>query len=138
MASKIEVANPDIVSMKGSFSWGLRVKEVQEWYYISGQVDIKADWQIGHPGDPVGQTRAVFKNLEAMLIRGGYSLDEVVRVETTVTPQYNLAENFTKYQAIFAETFRTVAVKPSVGTLRVVEALAVPGIFIEIEMVAAK
>ena len=66
MASKIEVANPDIVSMKGSFSWGLRVKEVQEWYYISGQVDIKADWQIGHPGDPVGQTRAVFKNLDML------------------------------------------------------------------------
>jgi enamine deaminase RidA (YjgF/YER057c/UK114 family) len=138
MASKIEVTNPNAVSVQGVFNWGLRVKQAHEWYYISGHVDVKPDWQVGHPGDPLAQTRAIFKDLEAMLERAGYSLEDVVKVETTVTPEYNLVENLPKFLEIFAETFQAVAVKPSAGTLRVVEALAIPGVFIEIEMVAAR
>lgn len=138
MAAKIEVQNPDAVSMTGIFSWGLRVKEAHEWYYLSGHVDVRPDWTIGHPGDPLAQTRTVFKDLEVMLSRAGYKLDDVVKVDVTVTKDYNLGENLPNFLEIFAEAFQTVAVKPSAGTLRVVEALAMPGVFIEIEMVAAK
>lgn len=138
MTTKTQVQHPYADTMINAFSWGLKVKEVQEWYYVTGLMDIKADWQIGHPGDPLGQTRAVFKDLEGMLIRAGYTLDDVVKVDTTVTPEYNLTENLPGFLQIFAETFQGVAIKPSAGTLRVVEALAVPGGFIEIELVAAR
>src|SRR5690349_24955604 len=138
MATKTQVQHPFADNLINTFSWGLKVTDVQEWYYITGLMDIKPDWQIGHPGDPLGQTRAVFKDLAGMLTRAGYSLDDVVKVDVTVTPEYNLGENLGGFLQIFGETFQDAAIKPSAGTLRVVEGLAVPGGFIEIELVAAR
>jgi hypothetical protein len=39
---------------------------------------------------------------------------------------------------IWTDTFKSVAVKPAAGTLRIVEALARPGFFVEFEFMAAR
>jgi enamine deaminase RidA (YjgF/YER057c/UK114 family) len=65
-------------------------------------------------------------------------LDDVVRTEVTVTREFDLAGNLQGLHEIWVEVFAEVAVRPTAGQLRVVDALAVPGMLIEGELLAAR
>jgi enamine deaminase RidA (YjgF/YER057c/UK114 family) len=138
MATKIAVQNPQAPDLSAMFPWGLRVRDFQELLLITGHGDLDPSFQVRHPGDPLGQTRAILEELRALLDRAGYSVDDVIKVDVTVTREYDTATNFNAFTAIWAEFFAGSPVKPSGGTLRVIDALVVPGMLVEIEMMAAR
>ncbi len=73
-----------------------------------------------------------------MLTRAGYTLDDVVWVEPTVTKAYDVAANLGGFLDLWTETFEEVEVKPAAGSFRVVEAFANPDLLIEMQMIAAR
>jgi hypothetical protein len=56
----------------------------------------------------------------------------------TVTKEFDVATNFHGFTALRSEFFADSPVKPSGGTLRVIDALVVPGMLIEVEMMVAQ
>ncbi len=105
---------------------------------LTGQIDADPDSAVRHPGDPVGQTRGIFESLVGMLEAEGWSLDDVIRVEITFTKDVDLATQRDEIYKVWADVFRDVAIKPAAGTLRIVDALARPGFFVEFEFMAAR
>src|SRR3712207_6455040 len=73
-----------------------------------------------------------------MLAEAGYDLDDVVTAEVTVTREFDLARNIEALHRIWAEVFADVAVKLAAGQLRVADALTVPGMLVEIELLTAR
>ena len=53
--------------------------------WVAGTTDAGADGQSQHPGDVVGQTRAVLGIIEAALGEAGFALTDVVRTRMFVT-----------------------------------------------------
>jgi enamine deaminase RidA (YjgF/YER057c/UK114 family) len=141
MASKvarIPVEDPQAPDLSAVVSSGLRLRGFEELYFVAGHGDLDADFRVRHPGDPLTQTRAVFDDLTGMLAEAGYDLDDVVTAEVTVTREFDLARNIEALHRIWAEVFADVAVKPAAGQLRVADALAVPGMLVEIEPLTAR
>ena len=138
MVTKIPVANPAAPDISAVFPWGLRVRQFEELFFVSGHGDVDAAFRVRHPGAPLAQARAIFQDLLDMLARADYRLDDVIKIEATVTKDFDLARNFQPLLALWAEVLAEVPVKPSGGVLRVVDALALPGMLIEIEVLAAR
>ena len=119
------------------FSRGLKVSNYSELFLVSGYGDLGPGYQVRHPGDPVAQTRYIFADVKSFLEQAGYSINDVIRVELTFTKDVER----TKYDDIFelvTEFFADVEVKPATGTLRIVDELAMPGMLVEYEFLAAK
>jgi enamine deaminase RidA (YjgF/YER057c/UK114 family) len=89
------------------------------------------------PGDAVGQTDFVLNQLDNFLANNGYSRDDIVRIEFTLTNEVG-PDEFNAILGRFVEYFADVAVKPAAGTLRFVDALAFPGLLVEYEVWAAR
>ena len=138
MITKNTVENPAAPDLSALYSWGLRVRDIEEFLFVTGHGDVDAHFQVRHPGDSIGQMRAVLDEIKALLARADYTFDNVIQIVLTVTKEFELAKNFDALVATWAEYLAGVPIKPSGGTLRVVEALAVPGMNIEIEMIAAR
>ncbi|MBA2518272.1 MAG: RidA family protein [Chloroflexia bacterium] len=132
------VAHADAPGFGHMFNWGLRIGEFTELYFLTGQGDVDANLQVRHPGDPLEQTRRCFAHHAGMLAQAGYTWNDVVWAEATVTKAFDVAANFAGFAEIWAETFQDVAVKPAAGVFRVVDALALPEMLIEIQLLAAK
>jgi 2-iminobutanoate/2-iminopropanoate deaminase len=119
------------------FSRGLKVSNYSELFLVSGYGDLGPGYQVRHLGDPVAQTRHIFADVKSFLEQAGYSINDVIRVELTFTKDVER----TKYDDIFelvTEFFADVEVKPATGTLRIVDELAMPGMLVEYEFLAAK
>jgi 2-iminobutanoate/2-iminopropanoate deaminase len=138
MATKIAVQNPNAPDLSAMFPWGLRVRDFQELFFVTGHGDIDQSFRVRHPGDPLGQTRAIFEEIREMLEGAGYSFADVIKVDVTVTKEFDVAMNFHAFTALWSEFFADSPVKPSGGTLRVIDALVVPGMLVEVEMMAAR
>ena len=138
MITKNAIENTAAPDLTALYSWGLRVRDIEEFLFVTGHGDVDAHFQVRHPGDSIGQMRAVLDEIKELLERDGYTLDNVIQIVLTVTKEFDLATHFDALVATWAEYFAGIPVKPSGGTLRIVEALAVPGMNIEIEMIAAR
>jgi enamine deaminase RidA (YjgF/YER057c/UK114 family) len=91
---------------------------------MSGQVALGENGEALHPTDIAGQTRIVMENIKALLA----STEDVVRKNT-----YCVSVNdFRKTVPIRAEYFKTGICATGVG----VDAVVVPGLLIEMEVVA--
>ena len=86
MAKKVAV-HSDTLPDRSIFSWGLKVSDYNELFFLTGQVDVGPDGSCRHPGDPVAQTQAVFDSLVGMLNQEGWSIRDVIRWEVTVTKE---------------------------------------------------
>lgn len=137
MATKTAVNNENAPDFRSMFNWGLKITNFSELFLLAGLGAIGADYQVLHPGDAVAQTKYILADLRAYLERSGYTLDDLIRLEFTMTKDVQPAE-FQEIFKLFAEFFAEVEVKPAAGTLRVVEALALPGMVVEYEVWAAK
>lgn len=138
MATKKVLPCPSAPDRSSMFNWGLKISEISELVLLTGQIDADPDNAVRHPGDPVGQTRGMFESLVGMLEAEGWSLDDVIRVEITFTKDVDLATQRDEIYKVWADVFRDVAIKPAAGTLRIVDALARPGFFVEFEFMAAR
>ena len=134
---KVLVNNEKAPDLGKVFSWGLKISDFSELFFISGHGALKPDFSIEHPGDPVGQTRFIFAQVNEYLADNDYSMEDVVQIKMTITKEVS-DEQFHEVVAVYEEVMSGIAVKPTGGTMRVVDDLAFPGMLVEFEFLAAK
>lgn len=137
MARKTAVPNPNAPDFGSMFNWGVKLTDFSELFLIAGHGAHGADGAIQHEGDAVGQTRFILYGLDTYLKDNGYGRDDIVRIEFTMTKAVP-PDAYNDIFGLFAEFFGPVKVKPAAGTLRVIEALALPGMLVEYEFWCAK
>jgi enamine deaminase RidA (YjgF/YER057c/UK114 family) len=137
MAKKTAVPNPANPDFSSMFNWGLKLTDYKELFLIAGHMAHDATGATPHPGDAVGQTKYILDNFPAYLESAGYTKHDIIRTEFTMTKAVP-AQAYDEIFALFAEFFADVEVKPTAGTLRVIEALAIPDMLVEYEFWCAK
>ena len=137
MATKIAVNNENAPDFRSMFNWGLKIRDFSELFLIAGHGALGSDYQIRHAGDAVAQTQYILADVKSFLEASGYSLDDIIRIEVPMTREVK-PEEYQEIFKLFGEFFAEVRVKPAAGTLRVVEALALPGMLVEYEFWAAR
>jgi len=137
MAKKTAVPNPANPDFSSMFNWGLKLTDYKELFLIAGHMAHDATGATPHPGDAVGQTKYILDNFPAYLESAGYTKHDIIRTEFTMTKAVP-AEAYDQIFGLFAEFFADVEVKPTAGTLRVIEALAIPDMLVEYEFWCAK
>ena len=137
MSTKLAVNNDKAPNLNNIFNWGLKLSDFSELFFISGHGSLKPDFQIEHPGDPVGQTRFILSQLQEYLHDNDYSLNDVVQIKLTITKDVT-DEQFEALTQVYTEFMHDILIKPSGGTMRVVDRLAFPGMMVEFEFLAAK
>ena len=119
---------PNVVSQLGlnvPFRQGVKCGDT---IYISGQVALGPDGRALHPGDVAGQTRVAMENIRAVLAQFGATTEDVVRKNT----YYVGLKDYRATVPIRAEYFTAGICATGVG----VDALVVPGLLIEMDVVA--
>ena len=92
MAKKEAVYSKVAPDSSHHFNWGLIVSDFSELFVLTGRVDGDAEDNCLHPGDPVGQTRGIFEQAEALLEQKGWSLSDVIRIDICVTKDAGLCK----------------------------------------------
>ncbi|HHY21114.1 MAG TPA: RidA family protein [Bacilli bacterium] len=118
------VQTKDAPQAIGPYSQGVVINNL---FYSSGQIPLTAEGELVD-GDIQQQTHQVFKNLEAVLLAAGASLNTVVK--TTVFLK-NM-EDFTALNEVYAEYFNEH--KPARSTVEV--ARLPKDVLVEIEVIA--
>ena len=137
MASKIPVNNPNAPDFGSMFNWGLKISDISELFLLAGAGAVNADHVVQHPDDPVGQTRYILDDVQSLIEANGYAKNDIVRIEFTMTKDV-APESYGEIFGLFVEFFADVDVKPAAGTLRVIDALAIPGMLVEYEFWLAR
>ncbi|MEE9198333.1 MAG: RidA family protein [Dehalococcoidia bacterium] len=138
MARKVAVPCDTVIDMSSLYNWGLKVSDYKELFFLTGQVDGDPDGSCRHPNDPVGQTRGIFESLIGMLQKEGWSVHDIVRADMTLTKDIDMDAHRDAIYQVWADVFKDADPKPAAGTFRVVDRLARPGFFVEIEFLAAR
>jgi enamine deaminase RidA (YjgF/YER057c/UK114 family) len=94
--------------------------------WVAGTTDAGPGGRSRHPGDVAAQARAALAVIEAALVRGGFSLADIVRTRMFITDPASAAP----VSAVHGEVFREI--RPA-ATLVVVSALMDPSLLVEIE-----
>ncbi len=134
---KTAVPNPDAPDFGAIFNWGLKLKNINELFLIAGHGAHDETGEIQFPDDPVAQTQYILDNFDVYLNDNGYDREDIIRIEFTMTNDVSDVE-FNQILGLFAGYFAPVDIKPAAGTLRVVDALAIPGMKVEYEIWCAK
>ena len=137
MVTKTAAHNPNAPDMRAFFNWGLKLRDLDEIFLITGRPAWDADGTVLHPDDAVSQTRFILQDIAAYLEANGYSKDDLIRIEYTFTKVVP-AEQYEQIYGVFAEFLSDVEVKPAANTLRIVDSLGLPGLCVEYEFWAAK
>ena len=116
-----------------NFSQAVEVAGATRTLYCAGQISVDADGAPLHLGDMEAQFHRALDNLELVLSQAGFALGDLVRLNYYVTdiPAFHEAKDRVGARLVAA------GCKPS-STLLGVNALAMPGIVIEIEATAAR
>jgi len=108
-----------------------RAVRVGDDVFVSGTTDAGADGRSTHPGDPAGQTRAIFEIIDRALWEAECTLGDVVRTRIYVTDAAYVAE----VAGVHGEVFGRI--RPA-STAVVVAGLVDPSLLVEIEAEARK
>ncbi len=134
---KKALSNPRLPNFTDIFNWGLKIRNIKDLYLFAGIAAQAPDLSIVDPFDYVSQTDYILEELDLFLQESDLSRDDIIRIEFTLVEGYT-PEEFGTILGQFAEYFQDVSVKPAAGTLRVVSALAFPGLVVEYEVWCAK
>lgn len=134
---KVAVPNPNAPDFSAVFNWGLKLKNIKELFLIAGHGAHDSTGEIMFPDDAVAQTAYILDNFDVYLEDNGYKRKDIIRIEFTMTNDVSDAD-FGQILGLFAEYFAPVNIKPAAGTLRFVDALAIPGMQVEYEIWCAK
>lgn len=137
MAKKTPFPHPSAPDYSPIFNWGVKLTDFSELFLIAGIGAHDAEGAIQHEGDAVAQTKFILDGMPGYLESAGYTKQDIVRIEFTMTKDVP-PESYDAIFGLFAEFFADVEVKPAAGTLRVIEALAIPGMLVEYEFWCAK
>jgi len=124
--------NPEGVARPGVYTPAVVVSGAR-MIYVSGQISQDADGNLVGQGDLEAQTQQVYKNLQLTLGAAGASFMDVVKLNVYVVDYKN------EYREILQRVRGRYVSKdhPPASTLVGVQALARPGLLVEIEAVAA-
>lgn len=134
---KEALENPRLPNFTSIFNWGLKLSNIKNWYFFSGIAAQRPNFSIVSPGNYIAQTDYVLHELDIFLQQNQLNRSDIARIEFTLVNGYSEAD-FNAILGRFAGYFQTVQVKPAAGTLRVVNALAFPGLVVEYEVWCVK
>jgi enamine deaminase RidA (YjgF/YER057c/UK114 family) len=117
------------------YSQGVLVVEPQQTLYAAGQGPVDTDGNLAHADDVAGQARLTMDNIEAVLAGGGMSLADVVRYDIHAT---DLQGYFMQGHGEVVSRFAAAGVVPAGGIATEVPALAIPGMQVEITVIACR
>ena len=137
MATKTPVPHPFAPDYGAMFNWGVKLTDFSEIFLMAGLGAVGSDGTVHHPEDAVAQTKDILDGIPGYLETAGYTKQDIIRIEFTMTKLVP-PESYEAIFGLFAEFFADVDVKPAAGTLRVIEALAIPGMLVEYEFWCAK
>jgi reactive intermediate/imine deaminase len=123
--------NPWSWQERAGFSQAWRLDGVQSLVFLAGQGPISPEGEVVAPGDFEAQARQTFQNLATVLEQAGASFDAVVRTTVYLTDMERLPE-LARIRGEFLDASR-----PPASTALGVTALALPGMMIEIDAIAA-
>ncbi len=115
----------------GSISWGLKITNFSELFLVSGYGATDAGGKVQFLGDAIAQTDYILSRIESFIEKNGYSKNDIIRIEATITkdvPQSQLSGIFGVLSAFFSD----VEVKPTGGTFRIIHALGNPDMLVEL------
>ena len=130
---KKQTINPWTWQDELGYSQGVLVSQPQRTLYAAGQGPVAADGRLLHEGDVAGQARLTMDNVETVLAAAGMSLADVVRYDVHTT---NLEDYFIHGHAEVVKRFAEAGVVPAGGIATEVPGLAIPGMQVEITVIA--
>lgn len=116
------------------FSQAVDVSGGHQTLYCAGQAAVSPEGTTQHHGDMQVQVQLALNNLEEVLIKGGYSWSNVVRLTIYTT---DIDRFFGSEYAQVMSKLAAVETKPAI-TLLGVARLAFPELMVEIEATAIK
>ncbi len=112
----------------GTYSDAVEVTRSPRWLYTAGTPGMHPDGHL--PEGIEAQSRQAWDNVKAVLAKAGMGLEDIVKVNTTLTR----ADAIPAYAKVRAETMGEL--RPAF-MLQIVEQLIKPELLVEIEVVAA-
>ena len=137
MAIKQAFHNTKLPDFSNAFSWGLKLTDFNEIFFVTGHSDCNPEFITQHPGDPVAQTQLILKQMKLFLEEAGFSINDIVRTDWTFTNDVN-SDQFGQIETVWEEFLSGVDVKPATGTLRYVQRLGMEDMMVEYEMMLAR
>ncbi|UTV26597.1 RidA family protein [Photobacterium atrarenae] len=137
MSKKQAFHNPHMPDFRNAFSWGLKLSEFDEIFFVTGHADCNPEFITQFPDDPVSQTRLILDQIDNLIQEAGFSRDDIIRTDWTFTNDVT-PEQFSDIASVWEEYLADVAVKPATGTLRYVQRLGMPDMMVEYEMMLAR
>ncbi|MBW3695304.1 RidA family protein [Vibrio sp. T187] len=137
MATKQAYRNKNLPDMSNAFSWGLKLSDFNEVFFVTGHADCDPNFITQHPNDPVAQTRSILAQMKDFLEEAGFSVNDIVRTDWTFTNDVT-SQQFAEIAQVWEEFLLDVEVKPATGTLRYVQRLGMPDMLVEYEMMLAR
>jgi enamine deaminase RidA (YjgF/YER057c/UK114 family) len=125
--------NPDTLMAPRGFTQVVAVSGASKLVYLAGQVAVDKDGKLVGAGDLAAQAKQTAANVKAALTAAGATPADVVKTNIYVV-NYK-ASDYAAIREARAELFGTAA--PPASTMVGVAALAVDGLLIEIEVIAA-
>ncbi len=137
MVNKQAFHNKNLPDMRNAFSWGLKLSDFKEVFFVTGHADCNPQFVTQHPGNPVAQTRLILSQMKDFLEEAGFSVNDIVRTDWTFINDVT-AEQFGEIAGVWEEFLIDVDVKPATGTLRYVQRLGMKDMMVEYEMMLAR
>ncbi|WP_417610038.1 RidA family protein [Parasphingorhabdus sp.] len=104
--------------------------QVGDLLFLSGQAAINEQGEIAGPGDFDAQLAQVFKNIDRVLHAAGSSKDQIVKVTIYLTEMQNFPKIVQARKVYFEYPYPA-------DTIVEVQALALPDLMVEIDVIAA-
>jgi enamine deaminase RidA (YjgF/YER057c/UK114 family) len=120
---------PNIAPPAATYSHGIEISGQARWLYVAGQVGTRPDGVM--PPDLEGQAEQTWRNVMAVLEHAGMGVENLVKVTSFLTRQEDVPA-YAKVRDRFLGEFRPAT------TLLVIQGLARPGWFVEVEAIAAR
>ena len=137
MATKQAFSNNNLPDFGNTFSWGLKLTEFSDVFFVTGHADCNPQFQTQHPDDPVAQTALILQQMKTFIEEAGFSLHDIVKTDWTFTNNVN-DEHFAEIAKLWQSYLKDVEIKPATGTLRYVQRLGMPEMMVEYEMMLAR
>lgn len=128
-----ETINPKgaINSIPRGYSHAIKVRNPGSFVFVAGQGPLDADMKLVGAGDIEAQTRQTFKNIQRNLEAAGATFKDVVKMTVYVLDIEKQQWPVRNVRAEFIDTER-----PPVSTMVQVSKLAIPGMLIEVDVIA--
>ncbi len=137
MATKQAFHNKNLPDMRNAFSWGLKLSDFDEIFFVTGHADCNPQFVTQHPNDPVAQTRLILEQMKAFIEEAGFAVEDIVRTDWTFTQDVS-SQQFEEIAHVWEAFLSSVEAKPATGTLRYVQRLGMPEMMVEYEMMLAR